>query len=428
MYTGVAIRMTQALRLGREYHSNFSIIEQEIRRRTLWTCFIMDRLVASACSRPWTLRPIKLSIRLPSSRSDFLHGIPPQGPIQTLESGPDMHSAEVIPYYIKAVEYWGSMSDIFATGVRGPPRTAPTDTNGEFFKTEKEIKAWRSSLPSFMKWNLKNYQAHREAGQGNLFVSFHFILHHALCLAHQEYLPEFEGDTAWDETSSNGRSYDRSVVKTCLENAGEITRIAISLHHGDDSDREMLRAPLVGLALESAACCHLWRIHQTNFNEQSKLQAKQELQSIHAILKSWEDVWPIASAWCETIDLLSRLYEASSIQATPFVEHIEGEENQQPTSDEISIGSGYPHPQTINSYRFFDNIRLILMTAADPSSLRHKQTRLHIETWLSRLRMFQAAMEADRASGMVQGDLSMLYDNISSFDAENYMDEFQGLG
>jgi hypothetical protein len=29
---------------------------------------------------------------------------------------------------------------------------------------------------------------------------------------------------------------------------------------------------------------------------------------------------------------------------------------------------------------------------------------------------------------VVQGDLSMLYDNISSFDAENYMDEFQGLG
>jgi hypothetical protein len=115
MYTGLAIRMSQALRLGREYHQKHSAREQEIRRRTMWTCFIMDHLVSPVCSRPLTLRSIKLSIQLPCPETEFEFDEISQGPVWTLETGPNPKSFEVLPYFIKAVEYWGTMSDIFAT-------------------------------------------------------------------------------------------------------------------------------------------------------------------------------------------------------------------------------------------------------------------------------------------------------------------------
>lgn len=115
MYTGLAIRMSQALRLGREYHQNHSTKEQEIRRRTMWTCFIMDRLISSVCSRPLALRSIKLSIQLPCPEPNLEFEKISHGPIWSLETGPNPESFEVLPYFIKAVEHWGIMSDIFGT-------------------------------------------------------------------------------------------------------------------------------------------------------------------------------------------------------------------------------------------------------------------------------------------------------------------------
>lgn len=75
----------------------------------------MDRLVSSVCSRPITLRSIKLSLKLPCPEADFEFDEMSQESIWTLETGPNPKSFEVLPYFIKAVEYWGLMSDLFAT-------------------------------------------------------------------------------------------------------------------------------------------------------------------------------------------------------------------------------------------------------------------------------------------------------------------------
>ncbi len=271
---------------------------------------------------------------------------------------------------------------------------------------------FKNNLPPFMRWTWNNYRSHRRFGQESLFVSLHFTINHALCIAHQEYLPEYEGDPAFEQASPPESSYNHSVVSTCLSHADEITRMASSLYGGNASDREMLQAPFVGLALESAACCHLWRLHQNNqiegletftdADDQSKILVKQKIKLLCDILKSWEDVWPISSAWHETIDLLSKLYEASYREQTTDIDgnglHSE-EENQPLASGDIAIGSGYPHPLDVNTYRLFDNIRFIIMTAADPSSLRHRQTRLHIDALCTRMRIIQDMMAADEFPG-----------------------------
>ena len=323
--------------------------------------------------------------------------------------------------------------------MKGPPLEAPTDPNSEFRKVEQAVMTWKDNLPLFMRWTWKNYKSHRRFEQGSLFVSLHFIINHALCRAHQEYLPEFEGDPAFEVVSLHESSYNHSVVKTCLSHAEEITRMTSTLYSGDATDREMLQAPFVGLALESAACCHLWRIYQNDQvqavdtimdgDDQCKVLAKQKLQLLCDILKSWEDVWPISSAWRETIDLLSKLYEAFRQEQTATMDNngLHGEEETQPLAPgDISIGSGYPHPQNINSYRLFDNIRLITMTAADPSSLRHRQTHLHIEVLRTRMRMIQSIMVADGANDDFHMNLFAPFDNNSNLDANlNYDDEFQ---
>jgi len=328
-----------------------------------------------------------------------------------------------------------------SSGVKGPPSQAPTDPDGEFFKAEQAIMTWKSNLPSFMRWTWMNYKSHRKFGQGSLFVSMHFTINHALCIAHQEYLPEFEGDLYFEDTPPLESPYNHNVVRTCLSHAEEITRMASTLYSGDATDREMLQAPFVGLALGSAACCHLWRIHQNNqiqgvetipdADNQSKVLSRRKLQLICDILKSWEDIWPISSSWHETINMLSKLYEECHRENITTIDDNElhnGAESQPLASGDISIGSGYPYPQNIQSYRFFDNIRLIIMSAADPSSLRHRQTRLHIEVLWTRMRVIQAMMVNNGAHDDFHLNVSPPLDNASILDdILNYGDDFEGF-
>jgi len=63
-------------RLGRNTMLNRGdeFIEQEIRRRTFWSCFIMDRYLSSGKYRPSMLNVQDLRIQLPSSERAFLFG------------------------------------------------------------------------------------------------------------------------------------------------------------------------------------------------------------------------------------------------------------------------------------------------------------------------------------------------------------------
>lgn len=213
--------------------------------------------VVRLLSAPDTPERQTLRVQLPCPERLFLFAENPPSHVSFLETGPDPETSEVLPYFIKAVEHWGTMTDIFASGVKGPPSQSPTDSEGEFYKAEAAAISWRRNLPPRMQWSMNNYRAHQLLGQGSMFVSMHFILNHALCVAHQEYLPEFEGDPAFDNAPTPEPSSNRSVVKTCLSHAEDITRMASSLYSGDETDREVLQAPFVGVALESAACCHL---------------------------------------------------------------------------------------------------------------------------------------------------------------------------
>jgi len=60
-----------------------AFIEQEIRRRTFWSCFILDRYLSSGKHRPQMLRISDLRLQLPSSDRAFLFGVKVRTPLLT---------------------------------------------------------------------------------------------------------------------------------------------------------------------------------------------------------------------------------------------------------------------------------------------------------------------------------------------------------
>jgi hypothetical protein len=72
MYTGTAIRMAHALQLGSEFNQRHSPRQKEIRRRTFWACFVMDRLISYSNNRPLSIDMVSVRIQLPCPENRFI--------------------------------------------------------------------------------------------------------------------------------------------------------------------------------------------------------------------------------------------------------------------------------------------------------------------------------------------------------------------
>lgn len=128
MHTGFAIRMAQAMRLGQEFHARQSAREKEVRRRTFWACFVMDRLVAFSTGRPITLRLANIGSRLPCPDQDFFFEEEEEAGLylhDLVENGIARSRLHTLAFYIVAVHLWSSMTTLYVTGrrrIRSPPQ------------------------------------------------------------------------------------------------------------------------------------------------------------------------------------------------------------------------------------------------------------------------------------------------------------------
>ncbi|KAK5045511.1 hypothetical protein LTR84_009129 [Exophiala bonariae] len=74
MKIGLAIRFAQALHLHQEPDSTIPDHEQEARRRTFWSIYLLDRLISISSHRPTMLTDIDCIVRLPDAEAIFQEG------------------------------------------------------------------------------------------------------------------------------------------------------------------------------------------------------------------------------------------------------------------------------------------------------------------------------------------------------------------
>jgi hypothetical protein len=118
IYLGMAIRLVEVMDLTREtgvprnrVPTREEFIQAEVRRRTAWTCFLMDSLLSGGKGRKRSLTAADMSIQLPCERENFVFGEPtctPQLdntqriPPVTLPSG----EIGIIGYSMRAANIW----------------------------------------------------------------------------------------------------------------------------------------------------------------------------------------------------------------------------------------------------------------------------------------------------------------------------------
>ncbi|KAI9683605.1 MAG: hypothetical protein M1829_004909 [Trizodia sp. TS-e1964] len=280
MYVGIAVRMSQAMGLefeeglddeplalssaiggealqladlgfdtpghgSKEIITAETLIKQEIRRRTFWSCFILDRYLSSGKYRPTMINVRDLRIQLPSSDDAFSIGerihtkrlneflqessqfagaarmpslkrarassdsdgdsyqraptsrsrYPPNTVNGTdyeedsrWEVGPD---EALLSHFIKIIEIWGRIARWSCRGGRRNEIHPPWDERSMFYSLRGLLLHFHKTLPRKHAFSAANTKGHLSKRSASPYTLIHTIYFLCLIVLHREYLPFF---------------------------------------------------------------------------------------------------------------------------------------------------------------------------------------------------------------------------------------------
>ncbi|KAI4867058.1 fungal-specific transcription factor domain-containing protein [Hypoxylon rubiginosum] len=211
MYVGIAIRMAQYLRLGfgdisetedvhtksaelqrrGSFHQSQVALDKEIRRRTMFSCFILDRMLACGKERVPIVNPEDLQIQLPCSEDKFdLAMEVPTGFLRDrARHGLD---DSVLSRFIQLVDIWGEISRFSSEGGRVNSREKdcpPWSTKSTFYQLDKKLREFDAELPGTFTFSRSNYFKHENHQASSVFVLLHMLRGLCLIMLHREYIP-----------------------------------------------------------------------------------------------------------------------------------------------------------------------------------------------------------------------------------------------
>lgn len=173
-------------------------IEKEVRRRTLWSCFIMDRMLSAGKYRPTMMNPDKLRVQLPCSDDQFLFVHNVQTGFLTTDWMDDDAAQQrrstasddgALSRYIRLVEIFGRLSEYSYAGGRRTEKLPPWDDSTEFAQLRKQLKDFHDALPPSLTFTDANLSAHIEKRNATTFASLHTLYSLCLIVLHREYIP-----------------------------------------------------------------------------------------------------------------------------------------------------------------------------------------------------------------------------------------------
>lgn len=403
IFTGIAIRQAQALRLGQEYHNRLPNRLKEVQRRTYWASFIMDRLMSHCCWRPQMVDSDCVRLNLPCPENLFTFDEPFEGPkMQTLTFQSEVSRLGLAPFFIAALDLWAQVTYVQVKGGRQRHRDHPSNSGSPLWQLEKKIDEFHCSLPPSIRWSTQNRRVFRHTNQEGLFVNFHFLLNHMRCAMHQEYLPyrDTTHPTATHDALNDGNdqtgdcleSRDERVVSICISSSEVIVDIVTELYSDNGCGSSDLQSVFAAYAMLSAANIQLYVRYVEGKDDATWRNAVAKIEGISKVLESWRTQWPVADAWLSTLTSLRRLYEATySLNLSPEDGPYEGGDSEVeavalPAISErdayerpcprLTEGNGLPEWNE----RISDKIRFILLASLEDTDARERVLNSSIST------------------------------------------------
>lgn len=210
MFGGMAQRMAYALQLHKDLDhdpkdraqtgkSELTPTDREIRRRTMWSCFLMDRFNSSGTDRPIFVGEQYIRAQLPVKEN--LYQMEISGPTEDLEGNVNpvepgtgqmadtKQNMGVAAHLIRLVSIWGRLINYLNLGGKERDQHPMWSEESNFRSIGRATEEWKQSLPPSLQHtpeNLQNYASERIANQ---FLFLHIVYNQILLFMNRFALP-----------------------------------------------------------------------------------------------------------------------------------------------------------------------------------------------------------------------------------------------
>lgn len=271
---GQATRMAFALQLHKDLEydpmrlnptKQLSFIDREIRRRTMWACFLMDRFNSSGTDRPMFIKeetvkiqlPIKeklFQLDMPGPTEDLQGQVPHPVPLDEGQLSDAKDNMGVAAYMVRAIALWGRIINFLNQGGKDSDDHPMWETDSEYARLLKQAEDFADNLPDGLKYSAENLHLHQTEGMANQFVFLHISIQQNIL-----FMNRFA-------VSSPGGLSNTDVPQTFITQAGAkafaaANRISELLK---DAEHYMITAPFVGYCAFLSSTVHIFGIFSGN--------------------------------------------------------------------------------------------------------------------------------------------------------------------
>ncbi|RGP80568.1 hypothetical protein FLONG3_1307 [Fusarium longipes] len=313
MHCGIATRMAQGLLSTGFASCGKRETLSELEKRTLWTCFKMDRLLSCGKRRQAMFPDEEMHFSLPVNDTQFLFGQATQ--TSSLHEslgvyGPD----DYLVLLIRGLRIWSRVHTWIAEGGRRrpgmtEPEECPFNETSYWHGMRTALLKWRDSQDVLMKYPATKVSVHAQRGQAERFGYINLVYYVSLLFLCREYVPF----SPVDEVKPRGpieppllkaRGPDSFWTQNMFELYDAATQISSLL-----SDLEHvgcpLRTPFSGVCAFSST---LWSLYGAafpvfmGFTEDQSCEADDQAERTMEILARIGKVWGLAKEWIEVLD------------------------------------------------------------------------------------------------------------------------------
>lgn len=382
---GQAIRMAFALQLHKdlEYdpHSGraqLSFIDREIRRRTMWACFLMDRFNSSGTERPTFIKEETVKIPLPVKEKYFQLDIP--GATEDLHgltlSSMDMdedHASQsrenmgVAAYMIRSIAIWGRIINHLNQGGKELDPHPMWSPDAEYAKLIKQSEDLPASLPESLQYSRENLKLHDTEGMANQFLFLHISIQQNILFMNR-----------FAVSSSPGTMNQHDVPKSFITKAGAKAFSAANRMSEllKDAEPYLVSAPFVGYCTFLSSTVHIFGIFSGNPAIEST--SKRNLATNVRFLSKMKRFWGMFHFMTENLREQYRACADAARQGNP------ASENNSPQI--FQYGDWFDrYPHGVSHSDFLDPVKYRAKEKGNDAVLEQKPELATVEEFMTKM-------------------------------------------
>ncbi|KAJ4340608.1 hypothetical protein N0V95_007433 [Ascochyta clinopodiicola] len=338
IYLGMAIRLVEVMDLTQELKTprnrmptREEFIEAEVRRRTAWTCFLMDSLLSGGKGRKRSLNAADMAIQLPCERAAFVFGEPTctphlDGTVRMPPMALPIGDVGIIGYSMRVANIWGKVArwactDDFKTEL-------PWSPSSQFQHLIYDLERWKNALPHRSRYDLFSLHSHNAVEQGQAYCYMHSIYFMSYMFLHRAYLPVLgphqngavgeETPNSYNDHTDMWKSWQKTSRRELFK---EATMVLEMLEEMRTFGVYFLRGlvPWIGFTIYTAVGVMLYSFNFPSAEDDPRIveKARERVLRGCTFLKDMKTQWPMAETWFETIKRMQAYYRSVLGQDAP---------------------------------------------------------------------------------------------------------------